>query len=157
MCPCVCVGLTLDNTLINTPSSPHALWIPLRKTNHETTCPTLSSSTDDVNTHQRTHTSACAHTKAYVSANRFSHKSSVRICVTPSRCMGREARTHMLNNPLCVTSGCLVTGQSTRQDSVRSRSATARISSVTKYTERHYMVGDCVRVCAHRVSTHMPV
>lgn len=107
---------------------------------------------------KHTYTQACAHTPKHMypqigfRANHVSAHAS-HICFTTER-------THMLHEArrvsvcVCVTSGCLVTSQSTRQDSIRSWSATARPSSVTKYIERHYIVGDCVCARILRLDTY---
>ncbi len=135
-------------TLINTLSGPCALWIPLRKTLHDH-LPPLGSVPNDVNTSSR------AYTEAYVPVNRFSHKSCV--CTHVTHMLHERTHTHLcfMKPTVCVTSGCLVTSQSTRQDSIRSWSATARPSSVTKYIERHYIVGDSVCVCVGIASRHI--
>lgn len=93
-CACVCVlGVILDDTLINTLSSPRALWIPLRKTLHDH----LPPSQFHPEWCKHIHTRSRAHTEAYVPTNMFSHKSRVRTRVTRLCCRVRKAHTHMLH------------------------------------------------------------
>lgn len=119
---CVCWGVMLDDTLINTLSGPRALWIPLRKTLHDH-LPPLGSAMKDVNTHIAAYTQAHAPAPKHMYPQigfRTNHVSAhaSHICFTST-----HTHTRFMKPTVCVTSGCLVTSQSTRRDSIRSWSA----------------------------------